>query len=95
MRKVIRKEVGAGGRFDFFLDSALDRQIVRVMQGLWSIFLSEGAGDEEQAPFGRGSWDQRRSLLKFFIGMLLDCKKTPLLEYQSTSCLRCDRLSII
>ena len=56
-------------------------------QGRGSAFLSEGAGDEWQAPIGGSREGQGWSPLKIFTSTPLDWKKT-LFEYQSTPYLR-------
>ena len=55
-----------------------------LQQGRQNIFLSEGSGNEWQAPIGRGSWGQGQSTLKFFTSTPLDCKKAPLLVSKYT-----------
>ena len=57
------------------------------------MLLSDGAGDEWQAPIGCSSGGQGWSPLKY-VQVSLDCKKIPF-EYQSRSYPRYDRLSII
>ena len=62
------------------------KQITNPTQGRQSVFLSEGAGDERQAPNGRGGGGSERGPL---------IARSPFSIIKNTSCLTWDMPSII
>jgi len=55
--------------------------IVEVLSGKPKCNLSEGIGNEWEAPIWSGKWGSGAEPLKIVRSMPLDCKKTPLFEH--------------